>query len=220
MAERVTGTLARYALACAACAGILTATASTPALAQEPFIGEIRMFGFNFCPRGWAPAAGGLLPIAQNQALFALLGTTYGGDGRVTFALPDLRGRAPVADGQGDGLANVALGEKGGREEARLTPDELPSHSHGATTAVTIHASNATADSVRPGGRLVARSRASGGRVYLYGGGAADVTMADAAATAETTVGDAGGDLPFSVRGPFLGLRFCIALSGIFPARP
>lgn len=219
MPERITGRLARRAIAFAACAGIVMA-ASTPVRAQDPFIGEIRMVGFNFCPRGWAPAAGQLLPISQNQALFALLGTTYGGDGRNSFALPDLRGRVPVADGQGAGLSNVRLGERGGMEGAQLTANELPSHSHDASTVVTIHAKDGTANSVRPGGRLLARSRASDGRVHVYGSGSANVTMADAAATAETTVSDAGGDLPFSVRDPFLGVRFCIALVGIFPSRP
>jgi microcystin-dependent protein len=224
MRQRMSVTLAAGAVA----AGLVMA-APAPAVAQEPFIGEIRMVGFNFCPRGWAPAAGQLLPINQNQALFALLGTTYGGDGRTTFALPDLRGRVPIADGAGPGLSNVRLGEQGGREQAQLTANELPSHGHDASTAVTIHASNATANSVRPGNRVLARSRivlrpeddrpAPRGQVHVYRSGAADVPMADAAATAETTVGDAGGSLPFSVRDPFLGIRFCIALFGIFPSR-
>jgi microcystin-dependent protein len=220
MRQRMSVTLAAGAVA----AGLVMA-APAPAVAQEPFIGEIRMVGFNFCPRGWAPAAGQLMPINQNQALFALLGTTYGGDGRTTFALPDLRGRVPVADGQGPGLSNVRLGEKGGREAAQLSANELPAHSHGASTAVTLHSSSTAADSARPGGRLLARTRSmtsptERARPRIYSSGAADVTMADAAATAGTTVDDAGGNLPFNVRDPFLGVRFCIALVGIFPSRP
>jgi microcystin-dependent protein len=223
MPPSLIATLARCAGASIACAAV--AATAAPALGQDPFIGEIRMVGFNFCPRGWAPAAGQLLPINQNQALFALLGTTYGGDGRTTFALPDLRGRVPVADGAGAGLANVALGETGGREETRLTANELPAHSHDASTAVTLRARNGAADSARPGGRLLARSRtiASGSerdRPRVYGSGAADVAMAAAAVTAETTIGATGGGLAFSVRDPFLGVRFCIALAGIFPSRP
>jgi microcystin-dependent protein len=111
---------------------------------MEPFIGQIMMFGGSFAPRGWAFCEGQLLPISQNAALFSILGTTYGGDGRSTFALPDLRGRVAIHPGSGPGLSNYRLGEKGGVESVALNVNQIPAHSHG------ISASNGTADSADP----------------------------------------------------------------------
>ena len=116
--------------------------------AQESYLGQIQMFGFNFAPRGWAFCDGQLLPIAQNTALFSLLGTIYGGDGRTTFGLPDLRGRVPVHLGQGPGLANFTIGQKGGFATTTLSVQQMPLHAHAAQT--TVHAGSATSDSGDP----------------------------------------------------------------------
>lgn len=118
----------------------------------DPFIGEIRMFGFGFAPQGWALCNGQLLPIAQNAALFSLLGTTYGGDGQTTFALPDLRSRVPVGQGQGPGLSNYGQGQAGGAETVTLAAAQMPGHTH------PVEASTSPADSGQPAGRTLARS--------------------------------------------------------------
>lgn len=173
--------------------------------ASEPFIGEIMMTGANFCPRGWANTDGQLLPINQNQALFSLLGTTYGGDGRTTFALPDLRGRVPLHVGNGPGLTQRNQGEKGGKEKHALTQNEVPTNnaSSGTSYEERFHPSDSAnlwavqgtgPDLRKPGvGPLVPRR-----------GGSPTVS--------------ASGD-PHHLMQPYLGIRFCIALQGIFPAR-
>lgn len=168
----------------------------------EPFLGELRNFGFNFAPRGWALCQGQLLPISQNQALFALLGTTFGGDGQVTFGLPDLRGRVPVGWGQGPGLEVYELGEQGGAESVTLTLTEMPQHNHPV-------AASATAASKNPAGGVPAPTAA----------GASYGTTADAAMS-PGMVGAVGGSQPHENRAPFLGSNWCIALEGIFPSRP
>jgi len=119
---------------------------------SEPFVGEIRMFGFNFAPQGWALCNGQLLPISQNTALFSLLGTTYGGDGRTTFALPDMRSRVPVCQGQGPGLSPYAEGQAGGAETVTLAATQMPGHTH------PVKASSSPAASGQPEGRALARS--------------------------------------------------------------
>lgn len=189
----------------------------------EPFIGEICLFPYNFCPRGYAETNGQLLPIAQNTALFSLLGTTYGGNGQTTFALPDLRGRAPIGFGQGPGLSVIDLGEMLGTENMTLLSSNLPSHTHTATTTLSLSSqlkasmNNGVTDT--PAGAVLARYA----RTNIYGTGPAttnmDGTAIEATGTAATTVNPTGNSQPFSLRNPALGLRFCIALEGIFPSR-
>ena len=173
------------------------------ATAQDPFIGEIRMFGFNFCPRGWANCDGQLLPIAQNTALFSLLGTIYGGDGRTTFGLPDLRGRVPIHEGQGPGLTNRRLGEKGGAEDVTLAIEEMPEHRHQAM------ASTAKGTSISPKGRVWAKKKGT----KIYKSGPPNKAM-DPSAIETEGAGMAHENMP-----PFTTIRFCIALTGIFPSR-
>lgn len=166
---------------------------------SEPFLSEIRIMSFNFAPRGWALCNGQILPINQNQALFSLLGTTFGGDGRVTFALPDLRARVPMHVGNGH-----TLGERGGEEAHTLSQSELPAHVH------PTFGSSQTASQASPAGALLAAPSAALGSPYASG--------APAAALGPATVGSQGGSQPHTNLQPFLVLNFCIALQGIFPS--
>jgi microcystin-dependent protein len=170
---------------------------------SEPFVGEIRMFGGNFAPQGWALCDGQLLPVSQNDALFSLLGTIYGGDGRTTFGLPDLRGRIPIHAGQGPGLGPYPLGAKGGAEAVTVTANQLPLHSH------PVQASPALATLGNPGGAVLAETRSDD--LYLD-----DVPAVD---MAPTSVGAAGGSQPHTNLQPFLCVTFVIALFGIYPSR-
>ncbi len=167
----------------------------------EPFIGEIRIVGFTFPPTGWATCDGQLLPISQNTALFSLLGTTYGGDGQQTFALPDLRGRVPIHHGQGPGLSDYVQGQSGGEESHTLTSQELAAHSHLINANAADHTSN------RPGGRALAR------------GGAYDDAPDGHTQLHPQTVASAGGNQPHNNLQPYLVLNFIIALQGIYPSR-
>ena len=169
----------------------------------EPFIAEIRMFAAGFAPRGWAFLNGALLSISQNEALFSLLGTTYGGDGRTTFALPDLRGRLPLHVGQGPGLSNRPLGSKGGTEKETITEAQLPSHNH------TMQGLSSNANQAGPQNRMVAVSTT----FDLYQASAPGVDMS---ADAVTSVGGGGSHNNLM---PFLCLSFIIALFGVFPSR-
>ena len=180
---------------------------------SEPFIGEIQMFGFTFPPRGWADCNGQLLPIAQNTALFALLGTTYGGDGRTTFGLPDLRGRVPIHTGTGPGLANRALGSRGGNESETLNTGQIPAHTHIATSQ---------ARAVTPAGNSNDAANNfwaddAGVSSGTYHTGPANATMNNDAIT--TSVQSTGGGMSHNNMQPYLTVRFCIALTGIFPSR-
>ncbi|GAA1980103.1 phage tail protein [Microbacterium pumilum] len=168
---------------------------------MDPFIGEIRCFGFTFAPQGWALCNGQLQSIQQNTALFSLLGTTYGGDGVTTFALPDLRGRVPLAFGQGPGLANYAQGELAGTETVTLTAATLPPHSH------TVAASS-SATTKNPSDALPA----------LTAGGSSYGTTADLAMSA-AMIGGGGSGQPHANMQPYLVLNWCIALTGIYPSR-
>ena len=169
----------------------------------DPFVAEIRIFPFNFAPRGWAWCDGQLLPLSQNTALFSLLGTTYGGNGKSNFALPDLQGRAPMHPGQGPGLSLHDLGETGGSETVSLLESEIPSHQH------TIVASNSDATDQGPSG-----SRLAGGvGISAYAAPAALVQLSDQA------LAPAGGDQPHNNMQPYLTFYFCIALQGVFPPR-
>ena len=174
--------------------------------AQDAYIGEIRMFAGNFAPKGWALCDGQLLPISQNQALFALLGTTYGGDGQTTFALPDLRGRMPLHEGTGPGLTPRTLGESGGAEQVTLTLSQIPAHTHVAT----VSADSTVGATDQPKGALPARN-ASATPQY---GTQANVQMGNA-----VQVASAGGGQAHSIMSPFTAVNFIIALQGIFPSR-
>jgi len=171
---------------------------------SEPFLGQIMPVGFNFAPRGWALCDGQLLSISQNQAVFSLLGTTFGGDGRTTFALPDLRGRHPIHPGTGPGLPTVLLGQRSGTHSYPITTGHLPSHFHSfAVPAVDDDAnqSNATGNSL---------ANINGN---IYSSDTPDTTL-----RSEIT-GNTGASQPLTVTEPFLGILHCIALQGIFPSR-
>ncbi|MGB0101952.1 MAG: tail fiber protein [Nocardioides sp.] len=170
----------------------------------DPFVAEIRVFPFNFAPRGWARCDGQLLPLSQNPALFSLLGTTYGGNGASTFALPDLRGRAPMHPGQGPGLSRRSLGEDGGSETVTLGESEIPSHTHALLADTTD-----PADTNVPG-TSAAFARSEGGAAYQS---APDATLAPEALV------PAGGGQPHNNMQPYLTLHFNIALQGVFPPR-
>lgn len=172
---------------------------------SEPFIGEIRMFGGNFAPRAWALCDGQLLTIVQNDALYSLLGTIYGGDGRTTFALPDMRGRIPLHKGQGLGLSNRPLGQNAGQEDVNLTTDQLPVHNHG------FHASTGPADSGYPAGQLVADTTPDS----VYNDAGTDT----GAAMPANTVSNVGGGQTHPNMMPFQCVNFIIALFGIYPSR-
>lgn len=178
----------------------------------QPYLGQIEAFPYNFAPNGWAFCAGQILPIAQYQALFALLGTTFGGNGINTFALPDLRGRIANGFGQGPGLANYNLGQAGGEEGHTLALTEMPVGSHNHTvTAVnngTTDGTNVPSGSVTLGSGYA--SEASSPVVNIYSSAAPTIAMGSLA--------PAGGQ-PHENRMPFLGINYCIALQGIFPSR-
>jgi microcystin-dependent protein len=170
---------------------------------SEPFIAEIRIFGFNFAPRNWAFCNGQILPIAQNTALFSLVGTMYGGNGQTTFALPDLRARAPMGTGQGPGLSPRDVGESGGQEAVTLIASEMPAHNH----AVQVNSGNANSQSAA--GTFLA-TEIGPATMYSSGGGAG---------MAAEALGASGGGQPHSNMQPYLTMNFCIALLGIFPSR-
>jgi len=176
----------------------------------EPFLGEIRMMGFNFNPRGWAMCDGQLLPIAQNTALFSLLGTIYGGDGRVTFALPDLRGRVPTHQGRGPGLSDYRIGSRGGAESVTLGIAEIPSHNHTAT----LHQENVAPNSGNGNNRKLANT--SDNPIYTNDvSSTSDRTMH----SSSIIVANTGGTQSHLNMQPFLTINFCIALVGLFPSR-
>lgn len=168
---------------------------------SDPFIGEIRLFGGNFAPAGWAFCDGQLLAISENDALFTLIGTTYGGDGQETFGLPDLRGRSPLHQGTNAGTTFV-LGENGGVEEVTLTTQQAPSHTHAFLAA------DIQGDQIDPGGNLPAQSF----NVTPYINAAPDGNMLNAA------ISPTGGSQPHENRQPYLGINFIISLFGIFPS--
>ncbi len=174
----------------------------------EAILGEIEFFAFGMVPKGWLPCAGQLLSITANQALFSLLGTTYGGDGRTTFGLPDLRGRLPVGQGLGRNLSNYDLGQKGGNEGVALTLQQIPAHTHPVGAV-----SNPPAPAVpSPAGNLLS-TVGNPGPIDMYGTG-------NLSPMAATTVASAGGGQAHENRMPYLALNPCIAIAGEFPSRP
>jgi microcystin-dependent protein len=173
----------------------------------NPFLGQIQPFGFNFAPRGWLACNGQLLPISQYQALFSLLGTTYGGDGRTTFALPDLRGRASFQFGTGPGLPAYTWGQRGGATEVTLNAQQIPSHGHTAA----LNGTTTGADATNPTNAALANARED-----TYKGGA---TLNAVLANGSVAVQNAGGGGPHNNMQPYLAINFCIAAAGIFPSR-
>lgn len=173
---------------------------------MDAFVGEIRIFAGNFAPMGWARCDGQLLRIDQNTALFEVIGTTYGGDGMSTFALPDLRGAAPLQQGLGGGLSWRALGQTGGERTVTLNRSQMPAHSHG------VRASSTRADQASPGGNVWATARTGRRVADQYAAAANPVTMSSAA------LSETGEGLPHNNMPPYLTLNFIIAMEGIFPS--
>jgi microcystin-dependent protein len=210
---------------------------------SDPFLGEIRMAGFNFAPSGWALCQGQMMSIAQNSALFSLLGTYYGGNGQTTFGLPDFRSRSPVGQGQGLGLSPIDIGEVGGTENVSLTINEMPMHNHlvtgsssptvNSTGALAIPATTTAPTSSNsqstPGTSAIlgpSTDPAVGADVRIYSTATANTTLAPIPVAVSGTVNlsglttsVAGGSMPTPIRNPFLGINFIIALNGIFPSR-
>lgn len=185
---------------------------------SEPFIGQICQFGFNFAPRGWSLCNGQLIGIPQNSALFSLLGTTYGGDGRATFGLPDFQGRGPIHQGQGSGLSPYVMGQKAGAESATLQVGNMPPHSHSAQ--LNVSSSKATKALAAAGDVFgkptdIAPSATSIPAIYSPAGSATDVTLG----ASSITIGASGGGQPVGIIQPYLTVSFCIAMEGIFPSR-
>jgi microcystin-dependent protein len=174
---------------------------------SNPFVAEIRIFAGNFAPKGWALCNGQLMPISQNTALFSLLGTTYGGDGKSNFALPNLQGCAPLQAGQGPGLSLRDLGETGGEQTVTLLQTEMPAHSHSAQGSTGSNQTTPVNNAWASGAKL------GGGNLYFPSTPASNVQM-NPFGTSIT-----GGNLPHNNMPPFLGLTFIIALQGVFPAR-
>ena len=185
------------------------------AAAQDCFTGEIRQFAGNFAPQGWAFANGQFLAVSDFEALFSIIGATYGGDGRTTFALPDLRGRVPIGAGQGPGLTDRKLGSVTGAESTTLTASDTGPHTHNAVTTSTLHASSAGGDSNVPTGRVLA----NGGNSAIYHAGPADVALTGAAAISTTTIQPAGESIGFNNLQPSNTTNYVICLFGIYPSR-
>lgn len=213
-------------------------SAKTAACPSNPLIGGMCAFGGNFSIRGWAFADGQILPISSYTAVFSLMGTTFGGDGRTTFGLPDLRGRAAIGVGNGPGLSTTSWGEKRGSEFVTLTVAQMPSHTHTANTTVsltidpsdvtvtsTLNAHQAVGTSTAPSANVLAQNNGS----FVYSATAPDVAMASAAisasanatvsATATTTLGNSGGSSSHDNRMPYLTVNWLVALEGLYPSR-
>ena len=175
---------------------------------SEPFLGQILLVGYNFAQRGFALAQGQLLPISQNSALFSLYGTMYGGDGRTTFALPDLRGRCPIGMGTGPGLSSRTIGSRSGLETTTLTVADMPAHNH------TVNATNSDGDKPGPGGKLLGAAPPGGvGSETIYSTAAPNKTMNPG------MIANTGGGQAHNNMQPFLVMNYQVALLGIFPSR-
>ncbi len=201
--------LTRCTLPALALGVAFTATSGQVLAEADPFIGEIAATGVvGFCPRGWASTDGQLLAISQNSALFSLLGTTYGGDGRTTFGLPDLRSRIPVGNGTGPGLSPNSWGQRGGSEHVTLTQAQLANHSHA------VNANNLDGDKPGPGGKLLAAAPPSGtGSETIYSALPSTVKMS------AQMIAPTGSNIAIAVQDPTLVIRYCIAMQGVYPSR-
>lgn len=173
---------------------------------STPFVGEITMFGGNFAPRGWAYCDGQLLAISQNDALFSLLGTTFGGDGRTTFGLPDLRGRIPLHQGTGPGLSSRPLGSRGGQERVTLTTNQMPSHSH------VLNANNTPGNQADPSGNVLAQPSQANNRLFD------NVDPINGILNAKA-IANSGGSQPHNNLMPYQCVHYIIALVGNYPSR-
>lgn len=182
--------------------------------AQNPYVGEIRIFAGNFAPAGWAFCDGALLPISENETLFQLIGTTYGGDGQSTFALPDLRGRVPIHMGQGPGMSSRVLGEAGGVEEVRLAASNMPSHSHLTQITVSSEAAKANVPTVNSS---LAPSGFNSGRTFVPN--LSFTTAAPDLIYQTVTTNTTGQSAPISIVKPYCGMNYIISLYGIFPTQ-
>ncbi|MGH1579294.1 phage tail protein [Planktotalea sp.] len=176
---------------------------------MEPFLGQIIMFGGNFAPRGWAFCDGQLLPISANSALFSILGTTYGGDGRTTFGLPEMRGRLPLHPGNGPGLPSYHLGQRGGRNDVTLLTSNLPSHNHD----VGIRVAADPADTANPNNKAIATST-----VDMFTAVTNDTNLVPLSPNS-VTQHNVGANIPFEIDNPYIAVNFIIALQGLFPSR-
>ncbi|PVZ72059.1 phage tail protein [Pelagibaculum spongiae] len=201
-------------------AATLLGSSYNASASTEPFLGEIMWVGYSFCPRGWANADGQLLAISQNSALFSLYGTTYGGDGRTTFALPDLRGRVAIHVGRGPGMTDRRLGARAGSEQVTQTAAQMPSHSHAANgLTAELKASQNKGDLAHPESAMLA----DGQRAAVYGEVPADpdgiTTMAEQSISVNGRVENTGGNRSMPNMQPYLVLRACIAMVGTYPSR-
>lgn len=189
---------------------------------MEPILGEIKLFAGPFAPNGWFYCDGSILSIAQNTALFSLLGTTYGGNGTSTFALPDLRGRVPVhaGSGPGPGLQQVVLGQVGGTATNTLNTQNMPAHNHPLAGTAQLMAANTNGDSIAPTGVLsiVNDGQRSPTQHQMYSTATPDTKLSTAGITGDT--GISGSNMPVNNMQPFLGLNYIIAWQGIYPQRP
>lgn len=181
---------------------------------MEEYLAIIKMFAGNFAPRGWAFCNGQILSIAQNTALFSLLGTTYGGNGQTTFALPDLRGRVPMGTGQGPGLPNIVLGEVAGTPSTTLTVNNMPAHNHNFTGTASMACKSGAGNADSPTGNIPAGS-ATDENYAAPAGGNGSMAPTNISGTIAVT----GGSQPFSIMQPYLGMNYIICLEGIFPSR-
>ncbi len=180
---------------------------------MDEYLGIIKLFAGNFAPKGWMYCNGQILPVAQNQALFSLLGTTYGGNGVTTFALPDLRGRAAIGQGQGTGLQNYGLGQTGGTETVTLLAQQMPLHNHILTASSTDGNTNVPTNALLAKGTATTSGGDSGDlNSYLTNGGAT-TTLAN------NSISTAGGNQPHENRPPYLALGYIICISGLYPSR-
>lgn len=191
---------------------------------MEPFLGQVVMFGGNFAPRGWAYCDGQLLSINANQALFSILGTTYGGDGRTTFALPDLRGRTPIGPGHGPGLGSYKLGQRSGQEYTVLTQNNLPSHSHTADVSSLsfiplVNVNNAEHEEESPDQQFLAGA-AAGTNIFANAPTAgASLGGVQAGVTGTMQIANQGGSQPTYLMQPWEAVHYIIAMQGLFPSR-
>jgi microcystin-dependent protein len=185
----------------------------------DPFVGQIMLFPFNFAPTGFAMCQGQLLPIAQNTALFSLLRTQYGGDGKTTFALPDLRGRVSLGSGQGPGLTHRVHGSAGGTEAVTLTTQTMSRHTHAlAATSMACH--NGPGNTQTPAGNLLAAESTGVTATYASTPANASMHAGSIAASGSATVASTGSGVAHENRQPYLAMNYCIALQGIFPQHP
>lgn len=180
-------------------------------LIMDGTIGEIRLFAANFAPKNWAFCDGSLIPISRNTALFSILGTTYGGDGKTTFALPNLKGRSAVGAGQGPGLSFYELGEQTGVNAVTLSTLNLPPHTHSASGSIVVPAFSDGGDTGSPGGNVLAA------KANMYTSEAGDTAMKPA--NVSLTVAVSGGSMPFSIEQPSLGMNYIICMYGMYPPR-